>query len=117
MSVCRTCGAVEKENWRTLRQCFQVQYLEWDDFKRAYPEAATRLLIHKYVQDKYHCYRRSGKAKQYVHRVYIELWKAYGRKAFSVIPAEKIEHFVDVFQTKLTVYTKAKQKPKKRVKH
>ena len=101
MSVCRKCGFVEPENWRTLRQCYQVQYLEWGDFAEAYPKLAKKLLTHKYVQDQYHCYRRAGKTKAYVHRVYIELWKAYGKKAFSPIPSEKIDHYKDPLQQKL----------------
>jgi len=101
MKVCKKCGFVETENWRTLRYVFQVEYLEWKDFQRLYPELSEMLFSTKYVQDEFYSYRRAGKAKNYVHRVYIELWKAYGKKAFHPMPSEKVEHYKDAFQKQL----------------
>lgn len=101
MKVCPKCKYVETENWRTLRYVQQVEYLEWGDFKEAYPKIAKQLVSSNYVQDENYAYRRAGKSKNFVHRIYIELWKAYGKRAFHPIPSEKVEHHKDIFQKKL----------------
>lgn len=96
MRICPKCGYIEL-NWRTNRWRPYVEY-RW--------ASEVEELISKNLKDggtdtnELFAYRLAGKSNLIIERVPIQLFNAYGRKAFSM-NYEHAEHFTDPFQKKL----------------
>jgi hypothetical protein len=107
MKVCPKCGYVDDENWRVVRWRPHVDYMRPDLFKEGYPKILLQFESgSKYVSEGHYCYHITPKG--FVERVWIEHWKAYGKKAFHQ-PYESVNHYHDPFQKKLVVGEGEKQ--------
>jgi len=101
MKVCPKCGYVDTSGWRQNRWRTNVEFISLSEFKLEKPEIARSLEEGRGIQtDEHYAYRLSGRGKNIVERVWVEIYKIAGKRAFH-IPREHFEHKLDPYQTKL----------------
>ena len=96
MKVCPKCGFVDVSHWRQNRWRTHVEFESMSYFKEEHPKMAKQLLGgHEVVTDKYYAYRFQENG-WIVEKIWIELYKTGGTKAFH-IPSEHFDHKQDPY--------------------